>query len=101
ARVADAARCHARRARCAVSAARGKVPVRTNGRTAQSRPAVPLSLSPPERTGQTGDIARAAEAAIRFWEQVRGSEHVRSEEFRKVAIQNREVVARFARTFAR
>ncbi|MEN1925284.1 type II toxin-antitoxin system HipA family toxin YjjJ [Luteimonas sp. MJ293] len=70
-------------------------------RTGAVRPAVPLSLSPPERTGQTGHIARAAEAAIRFWEQVRGSEHVRSEEFRKVAIQNREVVARFARTFAR
>ena len=69
-------------------------------RTGAVRPAVPLSLGPPERTGQTGQIARAAEIAIRFWDQVRASDRIRSGELRAVAMQNREVVARFARTFA-
>lgn len=69
-------------------------------RTGAVRPAVPLALSPPERTGQTGHIARAAEVAIRFWEQVCCSDRIRSEGLRNVAMQNREVVARFSRTFA-
>lgn len=69
-------------------------------RTGAVRPAQPLSLSPPERAGQTGQIARSAEVAVRFWERVAASERIRSDEVRQVAMQNREVVARFARTFA-
>ena len=69
-------------------------------RTGAARPAVPLVLAPPERTGHTGHIARAAEAAIRFWDQVAGSERIRSAELRQVALRNRELVARYARTFA-
>lgn len=69
-------------------------------RTGAVRPAVPLRLGPPERTGQTGHIARAADVAIRFWEQVHGSDRIRSGELRAVAAENLEVVARFARTFA-
>ncbi len=69
-------------------------------RTGAVRPATPLSLRPPETTGQTGHIARAAEGAMRFWEQVAESKRIRTGELRQVAIRNREVVARFARTFA-
>lgn len=69
-------------------------------RTGAVRPAAPLRLGPPERTGQTRHIARAAEAAIRFWEQVSGSERIRSDDLRQAAIRNREVLARFGRTFA-
>ncbi len=69
-------------------------------RTGAVRPATPLALGPPERTGQTGHIARAADVAIRFWEQMAGSERIRSDALRQVAERNREVVMRFARTFA-
>ncbi|MEN1961301.1 type II toxin-antitoxin system HipA family toxin YjjJ [Luteimonas sp. MJ246] len=69
-------------------------------RTGAARPAVPLVLAPPERTGHTGHIARAADAAIRFWDQVAGSERIDSAELRQVALRNQELVARYARTFA-
>src|SRR5690606_27778811 len=68
-------------------------------RTGAVRPAQPLSLSPPERAGQTGPIARAAEVAVRFWERVAANERICTEELRQVAMRNREVVARFARMF--
>lgn len=68
-------------------------------RTGAVRPAAPLGLHPPDRAGQSRHVALAAETAIRFWEQVAGSPRIHSE-MRQVAIRNREVVARFARTFA-
>lgn len=69
-------------------------------RTGAVRVARPLSLSAPERAGQTAHIAHAAQVAIGFWEQAANSAHIRSDELRQLAAQNREVVARFAHTFA-
>lgn len=70
-------------------------------RTGAVRTAGPIQLTPPERTGQTGHIARAADIAIRFWDQVAGSERIRTDGLRQVAERNREAVTRFAAAFAR
>ena len=69
-------------------------------RTGAVRPAESLVLASPERGGQATHIARAAAAAIDFWETVADSARIRSEEVRAAARANRDVVARFARTFA-
>jgi hypothetical protein len=64
------------------------------------RPAEPLVLASPERGGQATHIARAAAAAIDFWEAVTDSARIRGEEVRAVARANRDAVARFVQTFA-
>ncbi|KAF1694154.1 type II toxin-antitoxin system HipA family toxin YjjJ [Pseudoxanthomonas koreensis] len=68
-------------------------------RTGAVRPVAPITPRPPERTGQTPHITRAAEAALRFWEHVAEATSIQSEEIHAVAAANREIVARFARTF--
>lgn len=68
-------------------------------RTGAVRPAAPVPLSPPERTGQTPHIARAAEVALRFWDRLSEAPLIQSDEIREVAQLNRNNVARFARTF--
>lgn len=69
-------------------------------RTGVVRAAEPLLLTPPENAGQAGHIARAATAAVAFWERTERSGWILDDEIRKVARANREAVAKFARTFA-
>lgn len=68
-------------------------------RTGAVRAANPLRPNAPERAGQISHLAHAADAAIRFWEQVAASERIQSAELRQLATLNREAVARFARAF--
>lgn len=61
----------------------------------------PIALRAPDQLGQGGAIARAAEIAIDFWEQVAVSGQVREPALREVAQANREVVATYATRFGR
>ena len=54
----------------------------------------------PDRAGQLPHIAWAAEVAARFWHEVANSGFVRDEALRDMAPANRDVVARFGKTFA-
>jgi hypothetical protein len=63
------------------------------------RPALAVPLAAPERTGQGGAIARAAEVAVRFWDAVATAHSIESKAVQEVARVNRDAVARFARTF--
>ncbi|HLU13259.1 MAG TPA: type II toxin-antitoxin system HipA family toxin YjjJ [Arenimonas sp.] len=69
-------------------------------RTGLLRPATPVALSAPTRTGQLEHIARAATIAKTFWEMVSTSEAIGSDEIRRVAEENLMVVARFAKRFS-
>lgn len=69
-------------------------------RTGAVRPAAPIRPEAPECAGQMAHIAWAAEAAAGFWEAVATSERVREAELRAVAARNRDIVARFGKTFA-
>jgi hypothetical protein len=63
------------------------------------RPALPVPLAAPERTGQGGALACAAEVAVRFWDAVAAAHSIESKAVQEVARVNRDAVARFARTF--
>jgi hypothetical protein len=69
-------------------------------RTGAIRAATPIQPGAPDRAGQVPHLAWAAEVAAHFWHQVASSDRVQDPALREVAARNRDVVARFARTFA-
>lgn len=66
-------------------------------RTGAVREAAPLRPEAPDRVGQFPHVAVAAQAAIGFWERVAGSGRIESAALRRLALLNRDVVARFAK----
>ncbi|MCX7564518.1 type II toxin-antitoxin system HipA family toxin YjjJ [Xanthomonadaceae bacterium XH05] len=70
-------------------------------RTGAVRAAVPIQPGVPDRIGQLEHVGWAAEVAGRFWQQVADSEHIQSDELRRLALRNRDVVARHARVVGR
>ena len=69
-------------------------------RTGAVRHTAAIRPEAPDRAGQLSHIAWAAEVAAGFWGAVANSERVQEAAFREMAARNREVVARFGRTFA-
>ena len=69
-------------------------------RTGAVRPAAPIRPEAPDRAGQVQHIAWAAEVAAGFWHQVSTSKRVQEAALREVAARNRDIMARFGRTFA-
>lgn len=69
-------------------------------RTGAVRPATPISLEAPDRTGQVPHVAWAADVAAGFWGEVATSDRVRESALREVALRNRDGVLRFGKTFA-
>lgn len=69
-------------------------------RTGVVRPASPLQLNAPARSGQLPHIAWAAGAALRFWRNVADSERIASPGLKQLAASNHDAVGRFTRRFA-
>ena len=68
-------------------------------RTGVVRPASPLQLNAPARSGQLPHIAWAASVALRFWRNVADSERIASPELKQLAASNHDAVERFAQRF--
>lgn len=66
-------------------------------RTGAVRTATPIQPCVPDRIGQLEHIGWAAEVAARFWQRVAESERIQSDELRRLAVLNRDVVTRHAR----
>jgi hypothetical protein len=69
-------------------------------RTGAARAATRIQPGAPERAGQVPHLAWAAEVAMHFWGEVAGSARIQDPVLRTVALQNRDEVVRFAKTFA-
>lgn len=68
-------------------------------RTGAVLEATPIQPRAPDRGGQVPHLAWAAATAIHFWDDVAHCDHVQDPALRTVAARNRDVVARFAKTF--
>src|SRR3546814_11184352 len=69
-------------------------------RTGAVRAATPIQPGAPDRAGQVPHLAWASDVAAGFWHQVATSRRVQDPALQEVAARNRDIVARFAKTFA-